>query len=624
MNDRFLRFYNDELRYIREMGQEFGRAFPKIAGRLGLDTAEVSDPYVERLLEGFAFLAARIQLKLDARFPAFTQHLLELIYPHHLAPTPAMGIARFEPDREGGRLEKGYLIPRGTALIGQLAPDAITQCEFRTAQDVHLWPIAVTGADYFATPSELAGLSVNTGPQTRAALRLRLRTTNGLAFDRLAVKSLRFYLPPAGGTGGALIEQMLADLTSILARPAGPMRLWNETIPAAEVRHVGLDDDEALLPFPPRSFTGYRTLQEYFAMPERALFVEVGGLADAVRRCDGEELELIFLLRRSEPRLQRALGRESFVLFASPVVNLFERQADRIRVSDRAYEHHLAVDRTRPLDIEVHSVLSVQGEHDGGQGLASFRPFYAVQDFEPRNRTGAYYTIRREQRLPSSRQQRDGQRTSYLGSEVFLSIVDAQEAPYRSDLRQLAVRCLCTNRDLALLMPVGRGDTDFTLEIGAPVARVRCISGPTRPRPAAAEAETAWHLISHLSLNYLSLADSDGGGPEALRSLFRLYADPGDASALQQIDGLRALRSRPVVRRLPTGGLAAVARGMEIEATLDENAFEGLGSFAFGAVLSRFFAQYVSINSFAESVIHTLQRGETMRWPMRLGRRPLA
>ena len=148
MNETFLRFYNQELRHVREMGGEFARSFPKIAGRLGMDTAEVSDPYVERLLEGFAFLAARVQLKLDARFPAFTQHLLEMVYPHFLAPTPSLGIARFDPDREGGRLENGYVIPRGTSLVGQLAADAVTQCEFRTAQDVHLWPIAVAAGRF--------------------------------------------------------------------------------------------------------------------------------------------------------------------------------------------------------------------------------------------------------------------------------------------------------------------------------------------------------------------------------------------------------------------------------------------------------------------------------------------
>ncbi|MGF7209829.1 type VI secretion system protein ImpG [Skermanella aerolata] len=624
MNETFLRFYNQELRHIREMGGEFARTFPKIAGRLGMDTAEVSDPYVERLLEGFAFLAARVQLKLDARFPAFTQHLLEMVYPHFLAPTPSLGIARFDPDREGGRLENGYVIPRGTSLVGQLAADAVTQCEFRTAQDVHLWPITVAAVDYFAAASELSGLAIDRRHRMAAALRVRLRTTNGMPFDRLKLKSLRLYLPPAGGTGGALAEQLLADVTAVVARPTVRPSPWQEVIAAAHVRHAGLGDDEALLPFPARSFTGYRALQEYFALPERALFVEIGGLADSVRSSSGEELELVFLLRRIEPRLQRGLSRDSVVLFASPIINLFERQADRIVVSERTFEHHLPVDRVRPLDVEVHSVLDVQGEHDDGSAATVFRPFYAIEDLEPKAAGGSYYTIRRAPRLISSREQREGQRTSYGGSDVFVSIVDAHAAPYRPSLRQLAVRCLCTNRDLPLLMPLGRGETDFTLEIGAPVARIRCIAGPTRPRPSPAEGEVAWHLISHLSLNHLSLTDTDEGGADALRALLRLYADPSDASAMQQVAGTRNIRSRPIVRRLPSGGLAAVARGLEIEMALDEAAFEGIGCFPFAAVLNHFFAQYVSINAFTESVLRTTQRGEIMRWPMKLGRRRLA
>jgi type VI secretion system protein ImpG len=624
MNDTFLRFYNEELRYIREMGGEFAHSFPKIAGRRGRGTAEVSDPYVERLLEGFAFLAARIQLKLDARFPAFTQHLLEMVYPHYLTPTPSMGIARFDPDRDGGRLEKGYVIPRGTALVGQLAADAVTQCEFRTAQDVQLWPITISSVDYFDSASEISGLAIDKRHQVAAALRVRLRTTNEMPFERLTLKSLRFYLPPAGGVGGALAEQLLADLMAVVARPTVRPSPWQEVIAADAVLHVGLGDDEALLPFPARSFSGYRALQEYFALPERSLFVEVGGLADAVRSSTSEELELIFLLRRIEPRLQRNLSRDSLVLFASPIINLFERQADRVVVSDQSFEHHLAVDRVRPLDVEVHSLLDVQGEHDDETAPTAFRPFYAIQDLEPRAAGGAYYTIRRGPRLVSSRQQREGQRTTYAGNDVFVSIVDAKAAPYRSSLRQLAVRCLCTNRDLALLMPIGRGETDFTLEIGAPVARIRCIAGPTRPRPSAAEGEVAWQLISHLSLNYLSLADSEDGGADALRALLHLYADANDAGAMRQVNGVRNIRSHPIVRRLPSGGLAAVARGLEVGITLDEAAFEGIGCFPFAAVLSHFFAQYVSINAFTESVLRTAQRGEIMRWPMKLGRRRLA
>jgi type VI secretion system protein ImpG len=624
MEERLLRLYNDELRFLREMGAEFAATYPKVAGRLGLDSTEVSDPYVERLLEGCAFLSARVQLKLEAQFPTFTQHLLEMVYPHYLAPTPSMAVVQFTPDPEAGRLEKGYVLPAGTSLIGRLPRDGVTACEFRSGHAVHLWPIAIAHAEYYAAPGQVSALRLPDRIQARAALRLRLRTTNGMPFDRLALKSLHCFLPPAGGVGGVLLGQLLADATGVVLQPPERPFPWREVLPSTSIRHAGFGEDEKLLPYGARSFSGYRLLQEYFALPERALFVEFSGLADAVRRCSGPELDLIVPLRRSEPRLERGLGAGSVALHCTPAVNLFRHRADRLSLSERSYEHHLVVDRMRPLDLEVHSVLEVSGEGEAGSSPVSFHPFYAAGDGPDRH---AYYTIRREKRLSSVRRSLYGGRTSYLGSEAFLSLVDRNAAPVAPGLRQLAVTCLCTNRDLPLLMPLGGDTSDFTLEIGAPVQSVRCLAGPTRPRPSSVHGDTAWKLISHLSLTYLSITDRDGtagGGAEALREMLRLYADQADASVARQVEGVHSIASVPIVRRLPGGGQSAIARGIEITVTLDETAFEGIGAYPLGAVLSTFFARHVGINSFTETVMRIEGRGEAMRWPMLAGRRPAA
>jgi type VI secretion system protein ImpG len=625
MDPRLLRLYNDELAYMRDMGAEFARSFPKVAGRLGMETTEVADPYVERLLEGFAFMAARVQLKLQSRFPDFTQHLLELVYPHFLPPVPSMAIVRFEPDPEAGRLENGYLVPRGTKLLSQLAPGAVTNCEFRTAHDVQLWPVVVSAVDYYATPGQLSALHLPGRQSVKAALRLRLRTTNGLPFNKLALKALTLHLTGPGGIGAILAEQLVADTRAIVARPLSRPVPWQDTIQRQALRHVGLEPGSSLLPEVPRSFDGYRLLQEYFALADRTLFVELGGLADSVALSTTEELEIVFALGRAEPRLERHLGPQNIALFATPAINLFERQADRIHVSDKQYEHHVVVDRIRPLDIELHSILEMSGEGESNDAAPlPFLPFYSIHEHGRREQHSAYYTVRREQRLLSEHQRLHGTRTGYIGSETFVSLVDRQAAPYSADLRQLSLRCLCSNRDLPLLLPVGRGETDFTLEIGAPVTSVRCLSLPSRPRPSFANGDVAWKLISHLSLNYLSITNSDRPdhqGAEALRELLRLYVDPDDASATRQIDGIREVRSKAVVRRLPGGGQAAVARGIEIGVTLDEAAFEGVGTFPLASVLNLFFAKYVSINGFTEMVLSTLQRGEVMRWPPMIGRR---
>ena len=236
----------------------------------------------------------------------------------------------------------------------------------------------------------------------------------------------------------------------------------------------------------------------------------------------------------------------------------------------------------------------------------------------------AFYTVHRLPRLLSSHQRRVGPRSSYIGSELYLALVDADEAPYSGHLQQLAVSTLCTNRDLPLHMPVGRGETDFTLNSGAPIKAVRCVTGPTHPRPSRAHGDTAWRLISHLSLNYLSLMDHDDQqGAMALRELLALYGDLAEASVRKQIDGMISVRSQPVTRRAPVPGPIAFARGLEVVVNLDESAFEGAGAFLLGAVLERFFAKYASINAFTETVVRSTERGEIMRWPARIGRRQI-
>ncbi|BCD88876.1 hypothetical protein PSm6_52830 [Pseudomonas solani] len=338
-----------------------------------------------------------------------------------------------------------------------------------------------------------------------------------------------------------------------------------------------------------------------------------------MQRCAGQELDVIVLFNRIDQSLEGSIGTEQFKLFCTPAVNLFPRRADRIHLSDRVHEHQVIVDRTRPLDFEVHSLTEVSGHGAGPE--QPFQPFYAVRDPSRYGREQAWYTVRREPRVLSSKQRRKGPRSTYIGSETFISLVDANQAPYRHDLRQLGIGALCTNRDLPLFMPVGNGRSDFTLEDSAPVVSVRCLAGPSRPRVSRAHDASAWRLISQLSLNYLSLSQ-EGQGAAALRELLRLYGDPTDSALQMQIEGLRQVTSKPCTRRLPMPGPIVFGRGLEIGLEFDENAFRGTGVFLLGAVLERFLTRYVSINSFTETVMRTTERGEVMRWRAKPGRRP--
>jgi type VI secretion system protein ImpG len=624
MDPRLLRLYESELAFMRDMGTEFADEFPKIAGRLNLASIEVTDPYVERLLEGFAFLTARVQLKMEAEFPTFTQSLLQMVYPHYMAPTPSMAVVQIRPDNDLRSMPEGARIPRGTDLRSLLGTEDQTNCVFRTAHDVHLLPVEMPQADYVASPAAVAALGLPEQRGVKAAIRIRLKTPPGMPFNTVLLEKLAFFMSGPETARPRLYEQLLGNVAAIYVRPTTRPLPWQEKLPTSALRGMGFDDDEALLPRAPQSFDGYRLLQEYYAMPERFLFVELDGLDRAAIRCDSNELEIIFLLTRSEPALATGFGPDHMALHCTPAINLFPRRSDRINLAERDLEHQIVPDRMRPLDYEVFSVEAVEGYAPDGSPPIPFLPFYAASDLSRNPDHRSYYMLRRQPRLLSARARQRGPRSSYIGHDTFISLVDPDANQAVTSLRQLGLDLLCTNRDLPLAMPVGKQHTDFTLALSAPVASIRCLVGPTAPRPCRGDGDYAWRFISHLGLNYLSLVDTDAlQGAAALRALLRLYVPSSASLAARQLEGLLSVACRPVTRRIAGVGPAAVGRGLELTLTIDEAPFGGAGGILMAAVLDRFFAKYVSINAFTETIMRSQERGEVMRWPMRLGLAPV-
>jgi type VI secretion system protein ImpG len=624
MDPRLLRYYNLELQHLRETGAEFAEQFPKVAARLGMHGLEVADPYVERLLEGVGFLAARVHLKLDAEFPRFTQALLEIVYPHYLAPTPSMLVAQLKPDLNDPNLAAGPTVARGTMMTSLTTSDDATSCEFQTAQDVRLWPIEIVSASYFSFAPDLPLNALPVAQRIRGGLRIRLKTTAGVKFSQLPLERLTFYLTGRDDVANKLYELCLSSTIGAMIVPGAKGNAKpHEFLPASAVRPVGFTDDEALLPATLRSFQGYRLLQEYFSFPQRYRFVDVCGLAGAMKRVDGDQLELVVLLGRGEATFESVVDASNLTLFCTPAINLFRKRADRIHVGDSAYEYHVVAERTKPLDFEVYAVTDVMGHGIGTDSEQRFQPLYAAYTSDRAHHESAYFTTRREPRLVSQSEKRRGSRSSYIGSEVFLSLVDPMSAPFAGDLRQLSVQTLCTNRDLVLSMQMGSGRTDLTLDVAAPVTSIRVVAGPSRPYAPLADGAIAWRAISHLSLIYLSLVQStpqEGAG--ALRDLLQLYAPEADVSARRQIEGIRSTDVRRVVRRLHGPGPLAFGRGLEITVLVEDLAFEGGSAFLLGAVLDQYFARHVSINSFTETVLRSETRGEINRWVPHWGARP--
>ncbi len=625
MDPRLLRLYETELAFVREMGTEFAAEYPKIASRLDLGNTEVADPYVERLLEGFAFLTARIQLKMEAEFPTFTQSLLQMVYPHYLAPTPSMAVVRFRTDPAAIRgIPQGAVLPAGTALRSLLGTQDQTNCEFRTGHAVQLLPIEISEAEYISSPAAVAALGLPDQRGVKAAIRLRLKADGDLTFNKIALEKLTMFLGGPEGSRSKLYEQLVANVASIHVRPSTRPVPWQERLPPSALHGIGFDESEALLPPAAQSFDGYRLLQEYYAMPERFLFVELDGLDRSSIRCASGEMDVVILLNRSEPSLSSGFGPDHLALFCAPAINLFPYRSDRINITEREAEHLIVPNRMRPLDYEVFSVRSVEGFSADGSAGRNFLPFYAANDLSRNPGHRSYYMLRRQPRQLSSRSRQRGPRSSYLGHETMISLVDPDTSLLDDNIRQLGLELMCTNRDLALSMPVGKQHTDFTMAVAAPISSVRCVVGPTAPRPCRTDGDYAWRFISHLGLNYLSLTDSDESqGAAALRELLRLYVPSTTSLAARQLESLLSVETHPIVRRIPGRGPISVGRGLEITLLMDEGSFGGAGGILLAAVLDRFFAKYVSINAFTETVLRSPERGEVMRWPMQLGNRPV-
>ncbi|MEI2266111.1 type VI secretion system baseplate subunit TssF [Erwinia sp. CGal63] len=624
MDSKLLDYYNRELAYLREMGAEFAARYPKVAGRLGMSGIEVADPYVERLMEGFAFLTSRVQLKMDAEFPRFSQRMLEMIAPNYLSPMPSMAIAELHPDGKKGDISGGFLVPRGTMMDSQTLKKNGVTCSYATAHDVMLQPLRIDQVELGGVPADIPLGSLGLSQRGAvSALRIRLQCFSEVALSHLTLDNLMFYLSGPDIQAQQLLELIMQHTVGALCQTveAQPQRV---ALSDDALKQEGFAADQALLPQDLRNFDGYRLLQEYFAFPARFQFVSVSGLGELPARCGPEvkAFEIVLLLDKADAALERVIDKSHLALHCTPVINLFPKTAERQKVSDGAHEYHLVVDNIRPLDYEIYSVQKLYASGDRQQGEQIFRPFWSTFSRDEGD-YGAYFSLRREQRTLSERAQRYGTRTGYIGSEVFLSLVDERQSPWRDDLRYLTAEVMCTSRDLPLML-LAQDQGNFMMADSLPVGQLTLRKGPTPPRKALAEGMAAWRLIGHLQMNYLSLMDSDDGeGASALRELLGLYANLAEAPVARQIEGIRHCQLKPVNRRVPEPGPIVFARGIGIELSVDEQAFSGASPWLLGSVLEQVFARLVAINSFTELTLTSQQRGEIGYWPARMGKRAL-
>ena len=617
MDPRLLRFYNEELAYLREGAREFGEEHETVASRLGLKTPNDPDPYVERLLEGVAFLAARVQLKISDQYPEFTQHLLGAVQPHYLAPTPAICIAGFEPKEGDPQLAEGYEVPRQTELTAIATEQGGTAVTFRTGHAVTLYPLRISEVEYLASRTAVASVAALADVRAEAGLRLRFEGTGNIPLEKLRIDELPLYLDGSETIPGELYRQMIGETVAVLARPAAaastkPVRLPHPI-------QAGFSREEALLPAEERSFRGYRLLGEYFACPERFLFAVLRGLGEAFAGAAGGAVDVILLFSRNAPTLATALSPANFRLFATPAINLFEKQLGRVQMTGTEHEFHLVPDRTRPTDFEVFRILDMTAHLREDTEPRPVAPLYALGALLYDWRDALFFVTRLTMRRLSTKQQRLQRRGDYIGTETWISLSAPGNPRRLADIKELAVRALVTNRELAGTLTF-RGAEHF-IPPGGPVRAVSVLRSPTKPRPPMGLDDAAWRLIAHLTPNYAALAPEDGDDPSMLRDHLALYGRRDDPAMRRQIDGIMGIQSRPVVRRVPGRGAMAVARGSRITLSLDDGSYENARLFLFSAVVERFLAEFTTVNSFTETIVRTPGEGTVATWPARIGRK---
>jgi type VI secretion system protein ImpG len=611
VRDELLSYYERELTFFRQMGAEFAEQYPKVASRLLLEPTRCEDPHVERLIEAAAFLAARVHLKIDDEFPEISESLLTVLYPHYIRPIPPMSIVQFHLDPELGKVANGLNIPRDSMLYSR--PVEGYPCKFRTCYDTTIWPVTITDARWI-TPDRL-NPPVRSQDPMAAALRLELSCLPDIEFTKMRISRLRIYLNGESSLAHTLYELLNNNCMQIQIRDLSPnSRKPPIHLDASSLIPVGFGREEAVLPYPSTSFVGYRLLQEYFTFPEKFLFLDLLGLEAMSRAGFGPRVEVIFLIKPYElPERQQMLelnvSASTLALNCSPIINLFPLTAEPILLDQRRFEYAVVPDVRRALALEVFSIDQVVSIDRDSHDIIHFEPFYRFRHASTKRE--------RQQRAFWYASRKPSVRRNDEGTDVYVSLMDLTGRPAHPDFDTISIHTTCSNRDLGHRLPLGNPNGDFEIEGITALKKCVALRKPTRAvRPPWGKG-ILWRLISHLSLNYLSLVEE---GREAFQEMLRLYNFTESPYLEKQIAGIVTLSSKRHFARVVSEEGIGFVRGRQVEILFDEEQFVGGGTYLFASVIEHFLGLYASLNSFSQLTARTNQRKEPLsQWQPRAG-----
>ncbi|MDB5413326.1 MAG: hypothetical protein JWR10_1661 [Rubritepida sp.] len=610
MSESLLPFYNRELAALRRLAGKFAEAHEKVAGRLRIATdGTVDDPHVERLLEGVAFLGGRVQQRLEDELPEITDALLELLSPHLLAPVPSMTTVRLSPKAEA---RGPSIAPRGTPL----ETDPIRGGEalrYVTCHAVTLWPIEIDDVRLMGVP--LAAPPNPRAPGAASCLRITLKAKDAdLTFAEMGLDKLRVHLRGSPQVAAGLHE-LLATACVGIALADGPGDPAPTLIGPENIRPFGFGREEAALPWPRRAFDGHRLLTEYFAHPEKFLYLEIDGLEARSMLQRSNRLEIFLYLGRPAPELERMVEKGTLALHCTPAVNLFPQRCEPIALDGTQSDWLVIPDARRPAGLEIHSIEEVRESRPDGARRAVL-PFQRLaRDGAPEEDAAPMQWIALRGAAPAP----------LTGTETRLMLRDANFDPDAPADGVLTISATCLNRDLPEQLPFGGGQPKLHVRDPASPAGpdVECLSAPTSTlRPRLGE-RGAWRLVSHLALNHLGVMGGEQAAV-ALREMMRLHDLRDTPESRAAIAGLVSVQSGPGVARIPGQRPGIFVRGLDVTLTFEPQAWSSGGLYLLAAVLERFLALQVSVNGFVRT--RALLRGRSTpvaSWAPRSGTRVL-
>ena len=617
MNKDFLKYYNNELRYLRESGLEFAEKHPKIAGRLQLSETECQDPYIERLLEGVAFMSARVHHKLDSEFPRFSQALINTVYPQNSIPTPSFTIASFLPD-ENSDLTCGIEIPAKTVLRTTEKYNNRVECRFTTISKVKLYPTVIDKAEYHYDSVHTFDLATNP-KQSKSYMQIDFKNYNSVNFSTLDIDDLPIYISGADKEiTNTIYEQIFTKAVEVIFRNGNTGEILYSTSEVYDtLKHWGFDRDESLFPCDYRVPNGLRIIREFFAFENKFMYFNLSELNSVLAECNSDKLEMIILFSNNNSLLKN-ISSKNFHLYTVPAANIFEKELDRVYLSKKNVDNHIPADRLSPQNYEILDITKVIGYDKNYRIITEFYPFFntSLPDGQ------SFYSCFRRERNLSENELKHGTRTKYKGSEMYISLIDKNSLPYDQSVSELSVTALCSNRDLPVLMCIDFNKLNVFIHNGNyPVKHVELIAKPTIPKPSLSELGSDWDVINQFSINYFSMSsESKENAVNQLKKILSLYCGNDENIRIKDINnGITDVTVKSITKRVDSSFPISYIKGIEVEVHFDEDEINSKNMILLAVILNYFFASNIPLNSFVQMTVNSCQRGEIVKWPLKVG-----